>query len=69
MNAEERALVLPITFGSLFEWYEVFLYIYWSPIISKSLYDLSFPFAELIHALMILSVGLIARPLGGLVFG
>ncbi|MDN3505887.1 MAG: MFS transporter [Simkaniaceae bacterium] len=69
MRASERGIVLPITFGSMFEWYEVFLYIYWAPLISSSFFDLSLPLAELIHAALVLSIGLIARPIGGLLFG
>ena len=69
MRKSERAIILPVTIGSMLEWYEFFLYIYWIPIIAKDLIDLSTPFMELITFLSVILVGFIARPLGGLIFG
>lgn len=69
MRSVERSIILPITLGSMFEWFEVFLYNYWAPLMSKSFFDLSIPLAELIYAVLILGTGFIARPIGGLVFG
>lgn len=69
MNKEERSIILPITLGSMFEWFEIYLYNYWSPIMSKSFFDLSIPLAEFLYAILILGTGLIARPIGGLIFG
>ncbi len=69
MKSVERSIILPITLGSMFEWFEVFLYNYWAPLMSKSFFDLSIPLAELIYAVLILGTGFIARPIGGLVFG
>ncbi len=69
MRASERSIILPITIGSMFEWFEVFLYNYWAPLMSESFFNLSLPLAELIHAVLILSTGFIARPIGGLLFG
>ena len=69
MNKAERAIVFPVTIGSLIEWYEVYLYIYWAPIIAKQFFDLSLPFEEFINFLIIIIVGLIAKPLGALVLG
>lgn len=69
MRASERAIILPITIGSILEWYEIFLYIYWAPIITKTLFDYALPIAELINAISVFVVGFIARPLGGLIFG
>ncbi|MBN1914272.1 MAG: MFS transporter [Parachlamydiales bacterium] len=69
MNASERAIIFPVTIGSMLEWYEVYLYIYWTPIIANNLWDLSIPIAELVNFLLFMFVGLIARPLGSLIFG
>lgn len=69
MKASERSVVIPVTLGSMFEWFEVFLYIYWAPIMSESFFDLSIPLVELIYAIVILGTGLLARPLGGVLFG
>ena len=69
MNKKERSIIVPVTIGSLLERYEVYLYIYWAPIISKEFFDSSLPIVELITAVLVLLVGFLARPLGGLVFG
>lgn len=65
----EATLISAVTIGSILEWYEIYLYVYWSPIIADEFFDLSGPVAELINALLVLIVGFIARPLGGLIFG
>lgn len=69
MRATERAIILPITLGSMFEWFEVFLYSYWAPLMSENFFNLSLPLSELIYAILILGTGFIARPIGGVIFG
>lgn len=69
MRASERSIVLPVTLGSMFEWFEVYLYNYWAPLMAESFFDLSIPLAEFIYAILILGTGLIARPVGGVIFG
>jgi MHS family proline/betaine transporter-like MFS transporter len=69
MRKSERAIILPITLGSMFEWFEVFLYNYWAPLMAQNFFDLTIPFAEFIYAILILGTGFIARPFGGIIFG
>jgi len=69
MNANERKIIFPITIGGILEWYEVYQFIYWAPIISKSYFDLSLSLTELSHAFLILFIGFLSRPIGGLIFG
>lgn len=69
MKASERSVIIPITLGGFLEWYEVFLYIYWIPIISQNFFDLSLTAAEFINLFFVMFIGLFARPLGGLLFG
>ncbi len=69
LSNSEKAVVLPITLGSMFEWFEVYLYHYWAPIMSEGFFDLSVPLADLIYILLILCTGFIARPIGGILFG
>lgn len=69
MKTSEKNLVTAITLGSMFEWFDIFLYEYWAPLMSASFFHLTLPLAELIYAAVILGTGLIARPLGGLLFG
>lgn len=67
MNAKERAVLLPITIGGILEWYEFYLYVYWAPILSEAAFEAASPIAEIIHATII--VRLLARPVGGVLFG
>ncbi len=69
VKPKEEALIVPIVLGGVFEWFEVFLLISWAPIMQKNFFDLSIPLSELIYAVFILASGLIARPLGGIIFG
>lgn len=69
MKAYEKGVLLPVTIGSILERYEIYLYIYWTPIISKNFFDLSLPITEFVNFILVLIVGLISRPLGGIVFG
>jgi MFS transporter, MHS family, proline/betaine transporter len=69
MKSTERAIILPVTLGSLFEWFEIFLFIYWSKIFAESYKDLYGSLEELIYAILLLCTGLFARPIGGLLFG
>lgn len=69
MNATEKSIIVPVTIGSMFEWFDVFLFIYWAPIMAKNFFDFSTPIEELIYTLLILGTGFIALPMGGVIFG
>lgn len=69
MNKKERSFILPISIGSILERYEVYLYIYWAPLISEKFFDSTLPFAEFLTALSVILIGFLSRPLGGLIFG
>lgn len=65
----ERKIILPITLGSLIEWYETYLYAYWTPIILNNFFDFALPLEEFINFILVVLVGLFARPFGGILFG
>ena len=71
LTDKERSLVLPITLSSQFEWFEFFLFIYWSRIFEREAYfsGLSAPLSEFIYAILLLCSGLFSRPIGGMIFG
>lgn len=71
LSDSEKALVIPVTFGSQFEWFEFFLFIYWSRIFEAEAHfsGLSASIEELIYAILLLCSGLFARPIGGIIFG
>lgn len=62
-------MLLSVTIGSILEWYEIYLYIYWAPILSKLFFPEHSPISALIHTLVIFAVGFLGRPIGGLIFG
>jgi len=68
-SQKEYVTILAVCFGSLLEWYEVFLYVYWAPLISKLFFGADTEAMNLLHSLFIFMVGFWARPLGGIIFG
>lgn len=71
LSDAEKALVIPVTFGSQFEWFEFFLFFYWSRIFEIELHfsGVSGSVQELVYAILLLCSGLFARPIGGILFG
>lgn len=63
-----RWAIFAVTLGNLLEWYEIFLYVYWAPIISNLFFD-GDPISNLSYTLLLFAVGFLARPIGGIVFG
>lgn len=66
---EERQVVLASTLGTLFEWYDFFIYGSLAVFMSAVLFPSDNPTAALLAALGALAIGFIIRPLGGLLFG
>jgi len=65
----QRNVIFAVTFGNLLEWYEIYLYVYWSPIIAKLFFNPQTETTNLTTTLLIFALGLLARPIGGLYFG
>jgi MFS transporter, MHS family, proline/betaine transporter len=61
--------VIAVTIGNFLEWYEIFLFVYWAPIISKLFFAPTTNFDGLIYTLFLFALGFLARPFGGLFFG
>lgn len=68
-SRKEYATILAMSCGSILEWYEVFLYVYWSPVISKLFFGSNSESMNLLNSLFIFLVGFWARPIGGVLFG
>lgn len=66
---EERTVIIAVTIGNLLEWYEIYLYVYWAPIISKLFFNSGSDFTNLTNTFWIFGLGLLARPIGGIFFG
>lgn len=69
MDAGNRKVVLASSLGTLFEWYDFFLYGALAAITSKHFFSAVNDTAAFIFALLTFSVGFAARPFGALVFG
>ncbi|HEY0916694.1 MAG TPA: MFS transporter [Solimonas sp.] len=65
----ERKVILASSLGTLFEWYDFFLYGALAAITSKHFFSAVNDTAAFIFALLTFSVGFAARPFGALVFG
>ncbi len=69
MDAGNRKVVVASSLGTLFEWYDFFLYGALAAITSKHFFSAVNETAAFIFALLTFSVGFAARPFGALVFG
>jgi MFS family permease len=65
----QRNVIFAVTFGNLLEWYEIYLFVYWSPIIAKLFFNPETESTNLATTILVFALGLLARPLGGLYFG
>jgi len=66
---EKRTIILAVTIGNLLEWYEIYLYVYWSPIIAQLFFKADSQFDNLTNTFLIFAVGFLSRPFGGIFFG
>ena len=64
----QKWVIFAVTIGNFLEWYEIYLYVYWAPILSK-LFFVSDDVTSLMDLFAIFGVGFLARPIGGLFFG
>lgn len=62
-------LIIAVTIGNILEWYEIYLYIYWAPIISRLFFNATSDLGNTINVFTVFAIGFMARPLGGLFFG
>jgi MFS family permease len=69
MTAEERKVILASSLGTVFEWYDFFLYGSLAAIIAKQFFSGLDAGSAFIFALLAFAAGFIVRPFGALVFG
>jgi MHS family proline/betaine transporter-like MFS transporter len=65
----EHRAIAAVTMGSILEWYEIYLYIYWSPLICRLFFGNGDSEANLFNTFLIFALGFVSRPLGGILFG
>jgi MFS family permease len=69
MTKEEKKVIFASSLGTVFEWYDFYLYGSLAPIIAKQFFSGLDPQAAFIASLMAFAAGFIVRPFGALVFG
>jgi len=69
MSAEEKKVIFASSLGTVFEWYDFYLYGSLAAIIAKQFFSGLDPQAAFIFALLAFAAGFIVRPFGALVFG
>ena len=69
MTREERKVIFASSLGTVFEWYDFYLYGSLAAIIAKQFFALLDPTAAFIAALLAFAAGFLVRPFGALVFG
>lgn len=69
LTAAHRRVIVGAALGSVFEWYDFFLYGALAAIIAAQFFARADPATGLIFALLAFSAGFIVRPLGAVVFG
>jgi MFS family permease len=68
LTKEERKVIFASSLGTVFEWYDFYLYGALAPIIAKQFF-IGDPTTTFIFALLAFAAGFIVRPFGALVFG
>jgi len=69
MSAEEKKVIFASSLGTVFEWYDFYLYGSLAAIIAKQFFSGLDAGAAFIFALLAFAAGFIVRPFGALVFG
>ncbi len=69
MTGEEKKVIFASSLGTVFEWYDFYLYGSLAPIIAKQFFSGLDPTSAFIFALLAFAAGFLVRPFGALVFG
>ena len=69
MTAEEKKVIFASSLGTVFEWYDFYLYGSLAAVIAKQFFGGLDPTSAYIFALLAFAAGFIVRPFGALVFG
>jgi predicted MFS family arabinose efflux permease len=69
MTAEEKKVIFASSLGTVFEWYDFYLYGSLAAIIAKQFFGGLDPTSAYIFALLAFAAGFLVRPFGALVFG
>jgi MFS family permease len=69
MSKEEKKVIFASSLGTVFEWYDFYLYGTLAVIIGKKFFTALDPNSQMIFSLLAFAAGFLVRPFGALVFG
>jgi len=69
LNKVQKYVIFAITLGNILEWYDFYLYIFWSPTLAKLFFNTESTSAHLLFIIAFFTIGFIFRPVGGVFFG
>ena len=69
ITGDEKRVIFASSLGTVFEWYDFFIYLTLAPIVAKQFFSALDPTAAFIFTLLAAAAGFIVRPFGALVFG
>jgi MFS family permease len=69
IGSEDRKVIFASSLGTVFEWYDFYIFGTLAPIINKIFFSGLDPTAGFIATLMVFAAGFLVRPFGALVFG
>src|SRR5947207_8592320 len=69
MTREEKKVIFASSLGTVFEWYDFYLYGSLAAIVARHFFSALDPTAAFIASLMAFAAGFLVRPFGALVFG
>lgn len=69
LNKVQKYVIFAITFGNLLEWYDFYLYVFWSSILAERFFNEKTASGNLLFIVAFYATGFIFRPLGGVFFG
>ena len=69
MTSEERMVIFASSFGTVFEWYDFYIYGTLAPILAAQFFSGVNPTAAFIFTLLAFAAGFAVRPFGALFFG
>src|SRR5690242_11114850 len=69
MTAEEKKVIFASSLGTVFEWYDFYLYGTLAATIGKQFFSNLDPTSQVIFSLLAFAAGFLVRPFGALVFG
>ena len=69
MTKEERKVIFASSLGTVFEWYDFYLYGTLAAIIGKQFFSNLDPSSQVIFSLLAFAAGFIVRPFGAIFFG